>query len=724
MSRRLVSRLGLMILAVNGAAIAVVFAALFAFGWLSGLSGVRRTADSIVDGGAPGLLEAAWDLSDRRIEQQLERLLSLPHVAWARLSFSGRSLEAGDSAAATLETVDFELTHPVGGPIGRLEVGFSRESVRASVHDSVGRLVLPVLVLFLTLGVTLTFALRMMVTRHLDALARHARSLGVDTLDRDFAFARPPRGDELDNLLDAIREMRSNLGREIEGRRRAEADLAQTEELRREIFNATTDAIFLHEEDGRVIDVNETATEMYGCARELLLEGGVERFSVNEEPWTPRRAGERLAAAAAGEPQLFEWKARRADGSPFWCEVGLRPLRVEDRLLVIASVRDVSARKEMESQLHHARRLDAVGQLAGGVAHDFNNMLAGILGSAELLRFELAGAPAERLELVDLIVQSAQRAAGLTRKLLDFSRKGVAESSVVDVHEAIEGAAAILQRSLDKRVRLELALAAPEHRVRGDLSALQNAILNLGINAGHAMPEGGELTLSTSLVQAPGAGADAPPALEIRVADTGCGIPEDLREKIFEPFFTTRAPGQGTGLGLAAVYGTVSAHGGRLRVESGVGRGTTFFISLPLCRDEEDRRDAAPAPVVEGRGCVLVVDDEATVRTMAVRLLRNLGYETLEAGDGVEALSVYRRAQGAVDLVLLDMVMPEMDGRECFEELRRLDPAVRVVLSTGYPREADLGDLKRDGLAGVLQKPWRVADLGRAVAEALGRSER
>ncbi|HEX9053238.1 MAG TPA: ATP-binding protein, partial [Anaeromyxobacter sp.] len=333
-------------------------------------------------------------------------------------------------------------------------------------------------------------------------------------------------------------------------------------------------------------------------------------------------------------------------------------------------------RRAAEAQ-RQSQKLEAIGLLAGGVAHDFNNLLVGILGYADVLAEEAAPGSAQA-EAARTISQAAQRAAALTRQLLAVARLGRHRQEPVDLHAVVREVAALLARTLDKSIRLEVRLDASAHTVRGDAGQLQQVILNLAVNARDAMPEGGTLAIATAQGAA-GAGAGR---ILLTVSDTGVGIPKEHLERIFEPFFTTKGEGRGTGLGLATAYGIVKAHGGTLGVESELGAGARFTVSLPAREGAPGAPAETPAPSPRGRGVVLVVDDEEVVRRAVGQMLASLGFEPALVGGGREALEWLDRSPRPA-AILLDLAMPGMDGRACFLEMQARHPGQRVVLSSG-----------------------------------------
>ena len=384
---------------------------------------------------------------------------------------------------------------------------------------------------------------------------------------------------------------------------------------------------------------------------------------------------------------------------------------------------DMSEQEKLESQLRQAQKMEAVGQLAGGIAHDFNNILTVIQGNAELLKMDLPPR-GEQMEFADEVLKGARRAADLTRQLLAFARKGRWQVVPVDMHDAIVQTVSMLTHTIDRRIEILLELQAAPHAVMGDPTQLQNALLNLGVNARDAMADGGVLTYATRNVTLAEAACDEHPYeltpgdfLEISIADTGIGMDARTQERIFEPFFTTKEVGKGTGLGLAGVYGCVKNHNGSISVASDPGQGTTFVILLPLAPagDAAPVRPAAGAPV-GGAGHVLVVDDEQSIRTFLQTSLGNLGYTVSTCPDGVAGVEHYREHHPEIDLVILDLVMPRMSGQDAFGEMKKINPNVKVLVSSGFSHSQAMRQMLDDGALALLNKPFEITELSQAVA--------
>lgn len=404
-------------------------------------------------------------------------------------------------------------------------------------------------------------------------------------------------------------------------------------------------------------------------------------------------------------------------------------------LLVVANIAlliNVLKRKRAESalllseqRLHQAEKMKAIGQLAGGIAHDFNNQLSGVYGYADLLMANLEG---EKLRsYARCILEAAEQAAELTNQLLAFSRKGKYMSVPVNIHNTIEQVLSMLEHSIDKRIRIGRDLQATPATTMGDPSQLQNAFLNIALNARDAMPKGGELTFATHAQELTQEQCSAlphttPPGsyLCVSITDTGCGMDEDTQQHMFEPFFTTKDVGKGTGMGLASVYGTIRNHKGAIAVTSAIGKGTTFRIYLPSIEDVyvEDAPEARDAPVA-GTARILVVDDEDIARRIATDMLGELGYNVRTCSDGREAVALYETDWQEIDLVILDMVMPELDGRDTFDAMLAINPNVRAILSSGYSIDGEAKSILDQGVKAFIGKPFSQADLSKTVAQVL-----
>ncbi len=380
--------------------------------------------------------------------------------------------------------------------------------------------------------------------------------------------------------------------------------------------------------------------------------------------------------------------------------------------------RYVEQRRALEEALHQAKKMEAVGRLAGGVAHDINNTLNSIMASVFAHRQELAQYGRHFSDL-DNIAAACDRGAQLTRNLLGFARKRNYKRQTISVNDVVESVHALLRRTTDKKVRIEARLDTSRPAILGDRAQVESAVMNLCINAIDAMIDGGTLTLST------GASGDR---VSLGVEDTGVGMDQNVKERVFEPFFTTKAAGKGTGLGLSMVYGVVHAMAGRIELDSAPGKGTSITLIFPKAIGapagvvaEAPHHGPASASLLAGR-TVLLIDDEPLVLRSGVRLLRALGCEVLSAASGSEGMARVKERNGAVDLVIVDFVMPEMDGVAVIEELHKLYPTIPMILASGYTRESERLECVRERFSGVafLAKPYRSEDLMGVAKQLLG----
>ena len=486
------------------------------------------------------------------------------------------------------------------------------------------------------------------------------------------------------------------------------------------LLDTIPDAVFIHRADGHVIDVNRRCLEMFGFDRAEMLALKVE--DISGRGYTQQMAEERVAKAAREGRMDFEWVGRRKDGSEFPLLVRLRGIPLGEEQLVIAVVTDMTERKKLEGALLQAEKLEALGTLAGGIAHDFNNLLMGIQSCVSLMLMELdASHPhAEKLRRIEEQVKSG---AGLTRQLLGYARGGRYEVATLDLNE-------LLKQTLDTygRTKKEVAIHTTFDRelwcVEADQSQLEQVFVNLFVNAWQAMPAGGHLYLETRNVT-----LDAQAALphqlpeghyvQVTITDTGIGMDEATRARIFEPFFTTKEMGRGTGLGLASAYGIIKNHGGSIGAYSEKGHGSTFHVYLPASlKTSPGRTFAVPEPL-RGSETLLLVDDESMILEVCKPLLERLGYRVLEASGGHRAIELYREHAAEIDLVVLDMIMPEMGGGEVFEALQAINPRVRVLLASGYSLNDQARKILDRGCVGFIQKPFGAADLSRKLRSVL-----
>jgi signal transduction histidine kinase/CheY-like chemotaxis protein len=413
---------------------------------------------------------------------------------------------------------------------------------------------------------------------------------------------------------------------------------------------------------------------------------------------------------------------------------GSAPKRMEHRIFRLPSGRivclsdDRTEIQALEERLRQSEKLCAIGQLAGGIAHDFNNQLTAVLGSADLLRMRVSDD--RQRQFADMILQAARRSRDLTNQLLAFARRGRYLAVSVNLHAIIEEVVALAERSFPRNITIKRHLRADGAATTGDPTQLQNAFLNLALNARDAMPTGGALTFETEVLTLTNErecsryeGLSPGSYVRVRVGDTGVGMDKETLKHLYEPFFTTKPTGEGTGLGLAAVYGTVRSHRGGIAVTSEVGKGTTFDLLFPLA-GREGLGPEVPRSVGFDRkqGQVLVIDDDEIVCRMTAILLRELGCTPITCNGGARGVAYYREHWQSIDLVILDMIMPEMSGRETFEALKETNPEVNVLLASGHSVDGEAQEILDMGAAAFLQKPFDLQELSEKLSLLLGRS--
>jgi PAS domain S-box-containing protein len=448
-------------------------------------------------------------------------------------------------------------------------------------------------------------------------------------------------------------------------------------------------------------------------------------FHSDEQPAVQRALADVLAT---GRDYDIEARVPRPDGTVLWIESkGSVERDPEGRIWrVTGACVDVTERRQLEAQLRHSQRIESIGQLAGGVAHDFNNLLTVISGNTELLAAQHTGA--EGRALIGEVLHAADRASALTRQLLAFSRQQVLSPKVVSLNAVIEGTESMLRRLLGEDVLLTMVLDAAVSPVLVDPGTMDQVLMNLAVNARDAMPRGGRLTVETAMAELGEDYAATHPEVtpgryvRLSVTDTGSGMPAEVASRIFEPFFTTKAAGKGTGLGLAVVHGIVKQSGGHVQVYSERNVGTSFKIYLPPATAPVVRPAARPAAAAEprGTGTVLVVEDEDAVRRLATRILATGGYTVVHAGSGEEALEMMNGADASVDLLLTDVVMPLMSGRELADMLRLRFPRLKILFSSGYTDDAVVRHGILESEVAFLQKPYTPSSLLERVRQVLG----
>ena len=497
------------------------------------------------------------------------------------------------------------------------------------------------------------------------------------------------------------------------------------EEVYRSLLNSSADAIIIYDLEGRAEYINPVFTQIFGWTLEELKGKRI--------PFLPEIERESTMAiikdlVEKGTPcHGFETKRYTKDGRLL--EVSISASRYDDHkgnsagTLVI--LRDLSEKKKFEAHMQYVERMRAVSTLAGGIAHDFNNLMMGMLGNISLILYEIEPSHPYygNLKNIERLIQSGSK---LTKQLLGYARKGKYEVKPINLNQIVKDNSETLGRTR-KNITIHRELAQDLFPVKADESQIEQVLINLYINAADAMPDGGDLFLQTMNVthrEMKNKSYDPKPGnyVLLQVTDKGTGMDEKTIERIFEPFFTTKEMGRGSGLGLASVYGIIKGHGGYIDVDSEKGHGTTFLIYLPATDQSVQKTMETDERIIKGDETVMLVDDEEVVIDVGVQLLKKLGYNVLEAGSGKEAIRVFSEKRDKVDIVILDMIMPDIGGGEVYDRIKEIDPKVRVLLSSGYSIDGQATDILERGCNGFVQKPFNMKVMSTKIREILNKN--
>ena len=507
-------------------------------------------------------------------------------------------------------------------------------------------------------------------------------------------------------------------------------ELRESAERMRAILESALDCSITMDHEGRVVEFNPAAEKTFGCRRADVIGKAMADLIIPPALREAHRRGLSLYLRTGEGPVLgkrIEITAMRADRTEFPVELAITRVPGTDPPLFTGYLRDLTERRELEQQLRQSQKMDAVGRLAGGIAHDLNNLLTVITGRSHILLGSVA-ADDPLSAHVEQIRKTAERATVLVRQLLAFSRKQVLKPKVLDLNLIVAGMQKMLRPLIGEHIEVVAAPAPRLGAVRADPGQIEQVILNLAVNARDAMPQGGRLALETANVDIDAAfvrqnrGARPGPFVMLAVSDTGVGMDAETQRHLFEPFFTTKGVGQGTGLGLATVYGIVKQSDGYIRVDTEPGRGARFEIYLPLVEEplDGDTRGHAVSDLPRGRETILLVEDQEDVRDLAREVLQMSGYTVLEARNGAEALQLFEQHVDRVHLLVTDVVMPRMSGQKLADSLASRRPEVKVLYMSGYSGDAMTSHGALGSNAALLLKPFSPEALTQKLREVLG----
>jgi two-component system cell cycle sensor histidine kinase/response regulator CckA len=499
-------------------------------------------------------------------------------------------------------------------------------------------------------------------------------------------------------------------------------ELAISEKWHRSIFDNATDGIMVLDKNGVIMNVNQKACEIHGFEKNALI--GVNTGLL--ESGNKEKHDERMSRILDGETLIFETEHYKKDGSKILLEVSAKALNIGGDTYIQSFYRDITEKKRIQEQLMHSQKMESIGSLAGGIAHNFNNILTAILGYSELL-LEFSNLDGTSKQRVQNIESSARKAGVMVSKLLSFARRDAHEVLPLNLNDVISDSVKLFEGVLNKRIGLRVDLNSNVSPIEGDPNQLEQVIMNLMVNARDAMPDGGLITVRTAVAELGKSDLDIPADIEpgkyvtLSVSDTGSGISKEIMGRIFDPFFTTKEKGKGTGLGLATVYGIVKDHKGYISVHSEVGKGTSFDIYLPSSSKPAYRIPSPRSFAVEGNENILVIDDDRDVLNFIRDILESHGYTVMTMNNPLTAVDTFRNLAARIQLVITDVMMPLMEGSELIKNLRTINANTKIVVVSGYGNEA----IQKEKLADAfIKKPFEGIELLSTVRKLLDTESR
>jgi len=512
--------------------------------------------------------------------------------------------------------------------------------------------------------------------------------------------------------------------KEIATRKKTEEALRESENRYRTVLEANPDSVIVYDMEGRVTYLNPTFTKVFGWKLEDRLGKKMDMF-VPEEDWpTTRIMIEKVLAGKDVSGIETKRYTKAGDIIPVSISGAIYNDRDGNPAGSVVNIRDISEQKKLEAQIRQSQKMEAIGTLAGGIAHDYNNLLMGILGNVSLISFDFDSSHPyySKLKNIEKYVQSG---ADLTKQLLGFAKGGKYEIKSIDINDLVEKSSEMFSRT-KKEIRIHRKYQEDIWSIEVDPSQIEQVLLNLYVNAGQAMPGGGDLYLQTENVTlnenyVRKFSAERGDYVKISVKDTGVGMDENTIKRIFDPFFTTKNRERGTGLGLASAYGIIKNHDGIINVNSMIGKGTTFDVYLPASKKKVVQKTNLDREAFKGSETLLLIDDEDIIIDIGGQILERLGYRVLMARSGKEAIEIYRANKSKINMVILDMIMPDMGGGETYDRLKKINPEIQVLLSSGYSINGQASEIMNRGCNGFIQKPFNVEQLSRKIREILGK---
>ncbi len=706
------------------------------FSYRQEVTDIHHHLDNLDQSQLETLTNNVWDFNEETIAIQLNSMLQHPDIIYMTLTNThGNQYAAGVKPVVTEKILlkQFDLNYLHQGVDNTIASG----KIYATTNKITKRLLkqLPgvigeqfIIVIFVCGFILLLF--HFLFNRHLFQIASFTQTLNLDSLDHALVLSRRQskgeKPDELDRIVFAINDMRERLQEGIRQKEEAEKSLRENEEKYRQIYNAPSEAIFIHDaQDGTILDVNQTMLDIYGYSRAEALELSIGELCSSDEHNTGKKAVQQILQTVTNGHALVKWQARRKDGELFWVEATLQHIKIGGKERVLAVVRDITERNRLESELRQAQKMEAIGTLAGGIAHDFNNILAAIFGFNELARMQ-AKDNQKLSSYLQEVHQAAKRARDLVKQILTFSRRAEQEKQPLQIALIVKEALKLIRSSIPTTINITTNIVS-RATVLADPTQIHQIVMNLCTNAYHSMREQGG-TLAVALTETdiePGdrlCEVDLAPGkyLRLEISDTGIGMDSQTRKKIFEPYFTTKDAGEGTGLGLAVVHGIITSHNGQIHVYSEPGQGTTFNVYLPIVTEVSP---ASPVngtkEITGGNERILFIDDEEKLTQMAEDFFTGYGYTITTFTDPIPALHHLKKQPDGYDLVITDMAMPSLTGVELAKQMLALRPDLPIILCTGYSETINKESSLKIGIRMYCQKPVMLGKLVESVRRIL-----
>ncbi|NWF39829.1 response regulator [Mariprofundus sp. NF] len=702
---------------------------------------VQQVASGML--GLPNILYIDIYLADGTLLQRLgekKHDLKLPEAMKARALSTGFSESKSEINQSSSGYVDFMVPVRFEGEesqvAGFVRLGLSTTGITKKWQETLITTIWATLLLMM-IGCALIYLPMRRIIKPIEQLSDGALKIGQGNLDFKISVDHK---DEIGRLAGNFNDMASSLRKQNREIQKKTHELERSERKFRELFENIAQPLYINALDGQLIDCNMAMVHLFGFTdRAEMIQEIRDGALIYADPDERQNVIRELLAK--GEIKEREIEFKRKDGAILKTLVTSR-VRFDDEDEAIGFegiIQDVTQMRSLEEQLFHVQKMESIGTLAGGIAHDFNNLLAAILSSAEMARMKIEDR--ESVErYITTITSASLRAAELTKGLLGFARKGKTRVEEIDAGALVAEVEALLRETIDRSVRIYTDVSPSLWPIRGNPTQVHQVLVNLCVNARDAILDAGghELKISLRNEVIDQAFVDTHPSalcgsyVLIDVTDDGGGIPDDVRDQIFDPFFTTKAIGKGTGLGLATVYGIIKNHGGFLYLDSALGKGTTFHIYLPAAIEEEivetesllhtEIGELSPLPEGEMNGAILFVDDEEVLRFIVSEFLKERGYHVLLAENGKQALEMMAKYSDLIDLMVLDLIMPEMGGEEVLKVVKRDYPEIPVIVASGYSAQSLDRKMVYQNYDGYLEKPYDLAHFSTVIEEVISSS--